>query len=45
MQRPGQEPLTREVTKDVITEARFSKPMCSPPAPQIRPVTGDFDTG
>ena len=45
MQQPGQEALTREVTKDVITEARFGRPLCSPPATEIRLVTGDFDTG
>ena len=44
MQRPGQEALTREVTKDVIAEARFGRPLCSPPATEIRSVTGDFDT-
>ena len=45
MQRTGQEALTREVTKDVIAEARFGRPLCSPPATEIRSVTGDFDTG
>jgi len=45
MQRPGQEALTREVTKDVIVEARFGMPLCSPPATEIRSVAGDFDTG
>jgi hypothetical protein len=42
MQRPGQEALTREVTKDVIAEAWFGRPLCSPPATEIRSVTGDL---
>jgi hypothetical protein len=45
MQWPGQEALTREVTKDVITEARFGRPLCSPPATEIRSMAADFDTG
>ena len=45
MQGPGQEALTGEVTKEVIAEARFGGPLCSPPATEIRSVTGDFDTG
>ena len=45
MQWLGQEALTREVTKDVIAEARFGGPMRSPPATEIRSMTGDFDTG
>jgi len=45
MQRPGQEARTREVTKDVIAEARFGRPLCSPPATEIGLVTGDLDTG
>ena len=44
MQRPAQEALTREVTKDVIAEACFGRPLSSPPATEIRSVTGDFDT-
>jgi hypothetical protein len=44
MQRSGQEALTREVTEDVIAEARFGRPLCSPPATEIRSVTGDVDT-
>ncbi len=43
MQRPGQEALTREVTKDVIAEERFGRPLCRPPATEIRSVTGDVD--
>ena len=43
MQCPGQKALTREVTMDVIVEARFSRPLCSPPATEIRSVAGDFD--
>ena len=45
MQRTGQEALTREITKNVISEARFGRLLCSTPAAQIRPVSGDFDTG
>jgi len=45
MQRPGQKALTREVTKDVIAEARFGRPLCSPPSTEIRSVTGDLDRG
>ena len=45
MQGPGQEALTGEVTKEVIAEARFGGPLCTPPATEIRSVTGDFDTG
>lgn len=45
MQRPGQEALTREVTKDVIAESRFGRPLYSLPAAEIGSVTGDFDTG
>ena len=45
MQRPGQEAFTGEVTKNIITEARFGRAMGSPPATEIRLVTGDFDTG
>jgi len=45
VQRPGQEALAREVTKDVIAQARFGKPLCSPPATEIRSVIGDFETG
>jgi hypothetical protein len=45
MQWPGQEALTREVTKDVITEARVGRALCSPPATEIRSMIGDFDTG
>jgi hypothetical protein len=45
MQRPGQEALAREVTKDVIAKARLGRPLCSPPATEIRSVAGDFDMG
>jgi hypothetical protein len=45
MQRLGQEALAREVTKDVIAEARLGRPLCSPPAAEIRSVIGEFDTG
>jgi hypothetical protein len=45
MQRPGQEALTREVTKDVIAEARFGRPLCSPPATEIRSVAGELRYG
>jgi hypothetical protein len=45
MQRPRQEAFTREVAKDVIAEARFGRPLCSPPATEIRSVSGDFDPG
>ena len=44
MQWPGQEALTREVTKDVITEARSGRPPCSPPATEITSMGADFDT-
>lgn len=45
MQRPGQEALTREVANDAIAQARFGRPLCSAPVAQIRPVTGEFDSG
>jgi len=45
MQRPGQEALTREVTKDVIAEARFGGPVRSLPAAEIGSVPGDFNRG
>ncbi len=45
MQGPGQEALTRKVTKDVITEARLGRPLCSPPATEIRTMAADFDAG
>ena len=43
MQGTGQEALTREVTKDVIAEARFGRPPCSTPATEIRSMAADFD--
>ncbi len=43
MQRRRQEALTREVTHDIIAQARFGRPVCSPPATEIRSVSGDFD--
>src|SRR5215468_6738257 len=45
MQRPGQETLTREVTKDVVAEARVGIPVRSPPPTEVRSVTGGFDRG
>jgi hypothetical protein len=45
MQWPRQEALTREVTKDVVAEARLGRPLCSQPATEIRSVAADFDTG
>jgi len=45
MQCPGQEALTREVTKDVIAEARCGRPLCSPPAAQIRSMAAGLNTG
>ena len=45
MQWLGQEALAREVTKDVITEARFGRALCSPPATEIRSMAADIDTG
>ena len=44
LQRVGQEALTGEVTKDVIAVARFGRPLGSPPAAEVRSVSGDFDT-
>jgi hypothetical protein len=44
VQRRGQEALTREVPRDIIAEARFGRPLRSPPVTQIRSVTGDLDT-
>jgi len=45
VQWPGQEALSREVTMDVITEARRGRPLCSPPATEIRSVAADLDPG
>jgi len=44
MQWFGQQALTCEVTKDVITEARFGRPLCNPPAAEVRSMAADFDT-
>ena len=45
MQRPGQEALAREVTQDVIAEARCGRPLRSAPAAEIGCMAADLDTG
>src|SRR5579872_1819398 len=45
LQWPGQEAITREVTQDVITERRVRRPLCRPPAAEIRSMAADVDTG
>jgi hypothetical protein len=43
-QWPGQEAPAREVTQDVLTKARFRRPLRRLPATEIRLVSAPFDS-
>ena len=45
MQWCRQQALTRKITNDVITQARFGRPPCSPPAAEIGAMAADFEMG